>query len=76
MIQQTFNAATAEKCGLAGIGVRANLEAADLSGMPASVKAEGSTKDHFAGKRNTYGRQLAMGSDSKDPGDCDRIASS
>lgn len=31
----------------------------DLSGMPASAKAEGSTKGYFAGKRNTYGRQLA-----------------
>jgi hypothetical protein len=31
----------------------------DLSGMPASKKAEGSEKGYFAGKRNTYGRQLA-----------------
>lgn len=31
----------------------------DLSGMPASKKAEGSTKGYFAGKRNIYGRQLA-----------------
>jgi len=31
----------------------------DLSGMPASKKAEGSEKGYFSGKRNTYGRQLA-----------------
>jgi len=31
----------------------------DLSGMPASKKAEGSTKGYFAGKKNVYGRQLA-----------------
>jgi hypothetical protein len=31
----------------------------DLSGMPASKKAEGSQKGYFAGKRNIYGRQLA-----------------
>jgi len=31
----------------------------DLSGMPASKRAEGSEKGYFAGKRNTYGRQLA-----------------
>jgi len=31
----------------------------DLSGMSASRKAEGSEKGYFAGKRNTYGRQLA-----------------
>ena len=31
----------------------------DLSGMPASKNAEGSTKGYFAGKRNIYGRQLA-----------------
>ena len=31
----------------------------DLSGMPASKRAEGSEKGYFAGKRNIYGRQLA-----------------
>ena len=31
----------------------------DLSGMPASKKAEGAEKGYFAGKRNIYGRQLA-----------------
>jgi hypothetical protein len=31
----------------------------DLSGMPASRKAEGSEKGYFAGKRNIHGRQLA-----------------
>ena len=31
----------------------------DLSGMPASKNAEGSTKGYFSGKRNIYGRQLA-----------------
>ncbi len=31
----------------------------DLSGMPASKKAEGSENGYFSGKRNTYGRQLA-----------------
>jgi len=31
----------------------------DLSGMPASKRAEGSQKGYFAGKRNIYGRQLA-----------------
>ena len=31
----------------------------DLSGMPASRKAESSEKGYFAEKRNTYGRQLA-----------------
>ena len=31
----------------------------DLSGMPASKNAEGSTKGYFAGKKNIYGRQLA-----------------
>jgi hypothetical protein len=31
----------------------------DLSAMPASKKAEGSEEGYFAGKRNTYGRQLA-----------------
>ncbi len=31
----------------------------DLTGMPASKNAEGSTKGYFAGKRNIYGRQLA-----------------
>jgi len=31
----------------------------DLTGMPASKKAEGSEKGYFSGKRNTYGRQLA-----------------
>lgn len=31
----------------------------DLSGMPASKKAEKSEKGYFAGKRNIYGRQLA-----------------
>jgi len=31
----------------------------DLSGMPASSKAEGSEKGYFAGKRNIHGRQLA-----------------
>jgi hypothetical protein len=31
----------------------------DLSGMPASRKAEGSKKGYFAGKRNIHGRQLA-----------------
>jgi len=31
----------------------------DLSGMPASKNAEGSTKGYFAGEKNTYGRQLA-----------------
>jgi hypothetical protein len=30
----------------------------DLTGMPASRKAEGSTKGYFAGKRNIHGRQL------------------
>ena len=31
----------------------------DLSGMPASKNAEGSTKGYFPGRRNIYGRQLA-----------------
>ena len=31
----------------------------DLSGIPASKKAEGAEKGYFAGKRNIYGRQLA-----------------
>lgn len=31
----------------------------DLTGMPASRKAEGSTKGYFAGKKNIHGRQLA-----------------
>jgi hypothetical protein len=31
----------------------------DLVGLPASKKAEGSTKGFFSGRRNTYGRQLA-----------------
>jgi hypothetical protein len=31
----------------------------DLSGMPASKKAEEAEKGYFAGKRNIYGRQLA-----------------
>ncbi len=31
----------------------------DLSGMPASKKAQGAEKGYFAGKRNIYGRQLA-----------------
>jgi hypothetical protein len=31
----------------------------DLSGQPASRNAEYSTKGYFAGKKNTYGRQLA-----------------
>jgi hypothetical protein len=31
----------------------------DLSGMPASKKAEGAKKGYFSGKRNIYGRQLA-----------------
>lgn len=31
----------------------------DLSGMPASKNAEGSTKGYFAGKKNVHGRQLA-----------------
>jgi len=31
----------------------------DLSGMPASKKAEEAKKGYFAGKRNIYGRQLA-----------------
>ena len=31
----------------------------DLSGMPASKKAERAEKGYFAGKRNIYGRQLA-----------------
>jgi len=31
----------------------------DLSGQPASRNAEHSTKGYFAGKKNTYGRQLA-----------------
>lgn len=30
----------------------------DLSGLPASKRAEGSTKGYFSGRRNTYGRQL------------------
>lgn len=30
----------------------------DLFGMPASKRAEGSTKGYFSGRRNTYGRQL------------------
>jgi hypothetical protein len=30
----------------------------DLFGMPASKRAEGSTKGYFSGQRNTYGRQL------------------
>ena len=80
VIQQTFNAATAEnvvqlESALEQIWMQENqsvslLESAareqtmvtvdlDLSGMPASSKAEGSTKGYFAGKRNTYGRQLA-----------------
>jgi len=31
----------------------------DLSGMPASKKAECSTKGYFAGEKNIHGRQLA-----------------
>jgi len=31
----------------------------DLTGLPASKQAEGSTKGYFSGRRNTYGRQLA-----------------
>ena len=31
----------------------------DLSGLPASKNAEGSSKGYFSGKRNIYGRQLA-----------------
>ena len=31
----------------------------DLSGMPASKKAQGAKKGYFPGKRNIYGRQLA-----------------
>lgn len=31
----------------------------DLSGMPASKKAQGAKKGYFSGKRNIYGRQLA-----------------
>jgi len=30
----------------------------DLSGLPASKRAEGSTKGYFSGRRNSYGRQL------------------
>lgn len=30
----------------------------DLTGVPASPRAEGSQKGYFSGKRNTYGRQL------------------
>jgi len=30
----------------------------DLTGLPASRRAEGSTKGYFSGRRNTYGRQL------------------
>ncbi len=30
----------------------------DLTGLPASKRAEGSTKGYFSGRRNTYGRQL------------------
>ena len=31
----------------------------DLTGLPASKRAEGSTKGYFSGRRNSYGRQLA-----------------
>jgi len=31
----------------------------DLTGLPASKRAEGSTKGYFSGRRNAYGRQLA-----------------
>ncbi len=30
----------------------------DLTGLPASKRAEGSTKGYFSGRRNSYGRQL------------------
>jgi hypothetical protein len=30
----------------------------DLTGLPASKRAEGSTKGYFSGRRNAYGRQL------------------
>jgi hypothetical protein len=31
----------------------------DLTGLPTSKRAEGSTKGYFSGRRNAYGRQLA-----------------